>query len=142
MMTPPNNLQMLMIDNLTVLIGKAIEASRRAYAPYSNYAVGAVLRSTDGQLFTGCNVENASYPVSICAERGALMKAISEGHQTFDLLIVASQDGGTPCGMCRQMLSEFSVEMRVVVVAIDGKVTLDVPLSDLLPHNFTAESLR
>jgi cytidine deaminase len=130
-----------MIDNLTLLIGKAIEASRKAYVPYSNYRVGALLLSTDGRQFTGCNVENAAYPACICGERTALVKAVSEGAQSFDLIVVATKNGGSPCGLCRQMLYEFSPNMRVVCVSFDGKITIDTPLSELLPYGFGPSSL-
>lgn len=131
-----------MKHNLTVLIGQAIAVSRRAYAPYSNYAVGAALVGADGQVFTGCNVENASYPAAICAERGALMKAISEGVQDFDVIVVATRNGGSPCGICRQMLSEFGVSLRIVMVDFEGEIALDTTLAELLPHSFTPQSLK
>lgn len=131
-----------MKHNLTMLIGKAIEVSRRAYTPYSNYKVGAVLGCEDGQFFTGCNVENAAYPATICAERGALMKAISEGVQSFDILVVATHNGGSPCGMCRQMISEFGTDLRVVMVNFEGEIVLDTTLEALLPHNFSPTNLQ
>ena len=131
-----------MIDNLTLLIGKAIEASRKAYIPYSNYRVGALLLASDGQHFTGCNVENASYPATICAERTALVKAVSEGVQSFELIVVATKNGGSPCGICRQMLYEFSPKMRVVCVSFDGKISIDAPLYELLPHGFGPNELH
>ena len=131
-----------MKDNLTLHIGRAIEASRRAYAPYSNYKVGAVLVSADGeQVFTGCNVENASYPATICAERTALVKAVSEGIREFRGIVVATLNGGSPCGVCRQMLYEFSSEMQVICVNFDGDITIDTTLEKLLPHGFGSESL-
>lgn len=127
--------------NLTMLIGQAIAASRNAYAPYSNYRVGAVLVSQDERIFTGCNVENASYPVTICAERTALVKAVSEGAREFQIIVVATKNGGSPCGMCRQMLYEFSPHLRVVTCDFTGKVYLDTSLSELLPNGFRPESL-
>lgn len=125
-----------MIDNLTIHIGKAIEASRKAYAPYSNFRVGALLLASNGQQFTGCNVENASYPASICAERTALVKAVSEGVKNFGLIVIATKNGGSPCGICRQMLYEFSPQMRVVCVNFDGEITIDTSLDQLLSHGF------
>jgi cytidine deaminase len=130
-----------MIDNLTLIIGKAIEASRKAYVPYSNYRVGALLVANDGRQFTGCNVENAAFPACICGERTALVKAVSEGVQNFELIVVATKNGGSPCGLCRQMLYEFSPTMRVVCVSFDGKITIDAPLNDLLPYGFGPNSL-
>lgn len=128
---------MTMEDSLTPLIQAAIQAATFAYAPYSHYRVGAVLRSTtDGRLFTGCNVENAAYPSCICAERTALVKAVSEGHQAFDLIVVATRNGGSPCGSCRQMLYEFAPHLRVVMVNFDGNITGDEVLTDLLKLGF------
>ena len=80
------------------LIDLALEARRRAYAPYSNYAVGAALRTKSGKLYTGVNVENAAYPATICAERTAVVKAVSEGEREFEVIAVATANGGTPCG--------------------------------------------
>lgn len=130
-----------MIDNLTIYIGKAIEASRKAYVPYSNFRVGAFLVAKNGQKFTGCNVENAAYPACICAERTALVKAVSEGVKDFEIIIVATKTGGTPCGLCRQMLYEFSPEMRVICVNFDGDITLDTSLDKLLAHGFRPNDL-
>ena len=130
-----------MIDNLTINIGKAIEASRKAYAPYSNFRVGALLIASNGQQYTGCNVENASYPASICAERTALVKAVSEGVKDFELIVVATKNGGSPCGVCRQMLYEFSPKMRVVCVNFDGEITIDTSLEQLLLHGFGPQHL-
>lgn len=131
-----------MNHNITLLIGQAVAASRHAYAPYSEYAVGAALVGTDGQTFTGCNVENASYPASICAERGALMKAVSEGVQKFDVIVVATRNGGSPCGVCRQMLSEFGIDLRVITVTFEGDIVLDTTLAALLPHSFAPQHLQ
>src|SRR5512140_3721944 len=93
-----------------LLIDLAVEAGRRAYAPYSNYPVGAALRTRSGRIFTGCNVENAAYPTSICAERVAIFKAVSEGEKEFEVMAVGTGDGGAPCGSCRQVLAEFGLE--------------------------------
>ncbi len=117
-------------------IEKAQQVTENAYVPYSNYAVGAALVSTDGTIFTGCNVENASFPATICAERAALVKAISEGVREFDLIVVATRDGGSPCGICRQMLYEFAPTMRVVTVDAQNEIHLDTTLDKLLPHGF------
>ncbi len=118
------------------LVGNAITASQYAYIPYSHYPVGAALRTTDGTIYTGCNVENAAYPATICAERTALVKAISEGERHFDAIAVVTKNGGSLCGTCRQMLYEFAPNMRVVVADMDGHVHTDCPLSDLLPYGF------
>lgn len=124
------------------LVKQAIEASQRAYVPYSEFPVGAVLRSTDGTLFTGCNVENAVYPVAICAERTALVKAVSEGHQAFDLIVIVTRSGGSPCGICRQMLYEFSPDMRVIMADLNGKIHHEAVLRDLLPLGFSPVDLQ
>jgi cytidine deaminase len=123
-------------DTIQSLIAAASAASTQAYIPYSGYAVGAALRTLDGQVFTGCNVENASYPATICAERTALVKAVSEGHQQFDTLVVVTRDGGTPCGVCRQMLYEFAPELQVVVADFDGTIYHTTTLTDLLAYGF------
>jgi cytidine deaminase len=127
---------------LQALVRQAIDATRHAYIPYSHYPVGAALRAADGTIYTGCNVENASYPVTICAERTALVKAVSEGQRQFDLLAVATRNGGSPCGMCRQMLFEFAPELRIVTVDLDGVLYSDCTLSELLPNGFGPSSLE
>jgi cytidine deaminase len=126
-------------DNLGALVTQAIAAAGQAYCPYSGYPVGAVLRATDGTLYTGCNVENASFPASICAERTALVKAVSEGQQTFDLLVVVTRNAGSPCGVCRQMLYEFAPTLRVIIADLDGKIHSDQRLDALLPLGFGSQ---
>jgi len=126
------------LDNL---IEKAVAAAQHAYIPYSKYAVGAALKAASGKVYTGCNVENASYPAGICAERTALVKAISEGERNFDTIVVTSRNGGAPCGICRQMLSEFGTDLRVVVTDMDGNVYQDTTLDAILPTSFGPASL-
>lgn len=119
------------------LLDAARAVKERAYAPYSEFRVGAALQSTDGRIFTGCNVENASYPVGLCAERAALGTAVASGARRFGLLAVAS-DAATPtppCGMCRQALSEFGMELKIVSTSRDG-VCVSWRLRDLLPAHF------
>jgi cytidine deaminase len=123
------------------LIDAAIAVAGQAYIPYSDYPVGAALRATDGTVYTGCNVENASYPVTICAERTALVKAVSEGRRAFDLLVVVTRNAGSPCGMCRQMLYEFAPDLPVVIADLDGHVHYETTLSALLLHGFGPSSL-
>lgn len=118
------------------LIQQAIAASQNAYVPYSKYHVGAALRAVSGTVYTGCNVENASYPACICGERTALVKAISEGDRAFDVIVVATANGGSPCGVCRQMLFEFAPDLRVVTVDFDGNIVIDASLRDLLLYGF------
>lgn len=128
--------------DIQTLVAQAIEASRRAYAPYSRYPVGAALRTEDGAIFTGCNVENAAYPATICAERTALVKAVSEGQRRFDALAVVTRTGGSPCGLCRQMLYEFAPRLRVVIADLDGRIVTDCVLADLLPAGFGPQHLE
>ena len=123
------------------LVKTAIKAAGNAYAPYSNYPVGAALKATDGTIYTGCNVENAAYPATICAERTALVKAVSEGQRQFESIAVVSQSGGFPCGTCRQMLYEFAPDLRVIIANLEGEIVHDARLSDLLPHGFGAAQL-
>src|SRR5688572_27373452 len=123
------------------LIQKAIAASKNAYVPYSHYHVGAALAAADGTVHTGCNVENAAYPSTICGERTALVKAVSEGKREFRIIVVATENAGSPCGTCRQMLFEFSPDLRVVIVDFSGKVHHDMPLRELLPLGFGPSDL-
>lgn len=123
-------------ENTQTLITAAINAADFAYIPYSDYAVGAALQSSDGTIFTGCNVENASYPATICAERTALVKAVSEGHRTFNALAVVTENGGSPCGVCRQMLYEFAPDLTVIIADLQGNVHHTLTLRELLAHGF------
>lgn len=129
------------MDDVHALVQAAISASGRAYAPYSSYPVGAALRAADGTIYTGCNVENAAYPACICAERTALVKAVSEGERRFDMLAVVTRNAGSPCGVCRQMLYEFAPHLRVIIADLDGRVHHDVSLSDLLALGFSPARL-
>ena len=121
--------------NRNCLIKKAAEAAKIAYSPYSRYHVGAALLTKSGEIFTGCNVENSSYGATICAERTAFVKAVSEGSRDFAAIAVVSQDGEAwPCGICRQVLFEFSPQMLVIT---GNEEHLDVvTLEELLPHGF------
>jgi cytidine deaminase len=125
-----------------VLIDLANEARRRAYAPYSNYQVGAALRTRSGRLFTGCNVENAAYPTSMCAERVAIYKAVSEGEKEFDVIAVVTPNGGTLCGGCRQVLAEFGLDTLVLVANGEGRLVQETTVSGLLPGAFTPKDLK
>ena len=123
------------------LLQKAIEMMERAYVPYSHYRVGAALLAQDGTVYTGCNVENAAYGNTLCAERTALCKAISEGARKFTAIaIAASGSAPFPCGACRQSLYEFAPDLRVLVTW-DGNVR-EAKLSDLLPEGFGPSSLN
>lgn len=117
------------------LIDAARQARQRAYAPYSSFSVGAALRVHSGRVFTGCNVENASYGLTICAERVAVVKAISEGECDFEAIAIVSQGGVMPCGACRQVLAEFNSNLRVIMVDLEGNKR-EFCLSELLPEAF------
>jgi len=127
---------------LAELRAAAFAVMERAYAPYSRFRVGAVLRATTGELAAGCNVENAAYPASICAERGAIMAALAAGLRSFDLLVLATEaDKPTPpCGQCRQVLVEFAPALPIVSVTRSGREARWT-LAELLPHPFTPASL-
>jgi len=131
----------LSADERSALIDLATEARRRAYAPYSKYLVGAALRTKSGKLFTGCNVENAVYPVSICAERVAIFKAVSEGENEFEVIAVVTSNGGSPCGSCRQVMAEFGLDTTVVLADSNGRVVQETTVGDLLPAAFTPRDL-
>jgi cytidine deaminase len=123
------------------LIEQANEARRYAYAPYSNYPVGAALRTKSGRVFTGINVENAAYPTSMCAERTAVFKAVSEGEHEFDAIAVVTDNGGSPCGSCRQVLAEFGQDTIVLIANGEGELLQETTVKDLLPGAFTPEHL-
>lgn len=96
------------------LMQEAKKVRANSYSPYSNYSVGAALLTKEGKIFTGTNVENASYGASICAERAAVLKAVSEGYKNFEAILLYSNSGGVPCGMCLQVLAEFNPEMSII----------------------------
>ena len=125
------------------LINLAFEAMEQAYAPYSGFSVGAALECADGSVFLGCNVENAAYGSTICAERTAVVKAVSEGRQEFRRIAIAAQseDYCMPCGACRQVLSEFSTDMEVLSAKKDGRY-VSYKLSALLPKVNIKSELR
>lgn len=123
------------------LIETALIARQWAYAPYSNYMVGAAVLTNSGRIYDGVNVESAAYPTSMCAERVAIFKAVSEGERQFVAIAVATKNGGAPCGGCRQVISEFGLETLVIITDGEGKVVQEVPISDLLPGAFLPEHL-
>jgi len=123
------------------LIAKAMEAREKAHAPYSHFAVGAALLAKSGRIYTGCNVENASYGLSICAERAAVFKAVSEGERVFEAIAVVTEKGVTPCGACRQVLIEFGEDIQVIAADETGGYRI-FDLQELLPEAFNSEDLE
>ena len=124
------------------LIDLANTARQRAYVPYSNYPVGAALRTKTGRIFTGVNVENAAYPQTMCAERVAVFKAVSEGEKEFEVISVVTDNGGSPCGGCRQVLAEFGLDTIVLLADRNGKLLKETTVKELLPEAFTPDHLR
>jgi len=124
------------------LVGLANEARRRAYAPYSNYPVCAALRTKTGRLYTGVNVENAAYPQTMCAERIAIFKAVSEGETEFEVIAVVTNNGGSPCGGCRQVMAEFGLDTIVLIANGEGKLLKELSVGELLPEAFTPDRLN
>ena len=120
----------------------AVTMLDRAYCPYSHFAVGAALECADGTVFTGCNIENAAFSPTICAERTAVAKAVSEGHTDFVRIVVAGRCESfcVPCGVCRQVLREFAPDMEIICLNSKGEEQV-FTLSELLPHSFGPEFL-
>ncbi len=124
------------------LVDLANMARQRAYAPYSHYPVGSALRTKTGRIFTGVNVENAAYPQTMCAERIAIFKAVSEGEKEFEIITVVTDNGGSPCGGCRQVMAEFGLETIVILADGSGRIVKETTVSGLLPDAFTPEHLE
>lgn len=125
------------------LVAAAVEARGRAYAPFSRYRVGAAVRSEDGHVFSGCNVENASYGLSMCAERVAVFAAVAAGAREIRAVAVATDDGGTPCGACRQVLAEFAPQHGAALAVLLADAAGDVretTLAELFPQAFRLEA--
>ena len=128
-------------DEKQALIDLANESRRRAYVPYSNYPVGAALRTKSGRLYTGVNVENAAYPQTMCAERIAIFKAVSEGETEFEIIAVVTNNGGSPCGGCRQVMAEFGLDTIVLMANGKGELVKETSVNELLPEAFTPKHL-
>jgi cytidine deaminase len=125
------------------LVARARQTRDRAYAPYSNFPVGAALLGRSGRVYTGCNVENAAYPLATCAERTAVTKAVSEGERAFEAIAVVTATGAAPCGACRQILREFGGpegDLRVIVADTAGR-SRTYTIAELLPEAFTPDQL-
>jgi cytidine deaminase len=127
----------------TELVEKARAVRERAYAPYSGFPVGAALLGRSGAVYTACNVENAAYPLTTCAERAAVAKAVSEGERSFEAIAVVTATGASPCGACRQVLREFSGpegDLRVLIADLAGNVET-YTIAELLPAGFSSQEL-
>lgn len=129
-------------EQLTALRSAAVQAVERAWCPYSQFAVGAALLAEDGSIFSGCNVENASSSLTICAERNAVFQAVAAGQRSFRSIVIytATAEPTTPCGACRQVLAEFTPTLEVVCLC-DGPAVLRQTLDELLPMSFNAAQL-
>jgi cytidine deaminase len=123
------------------LIEQAMVARENAYVPYSEFPVGAAILTASGAVFTGCNIEIASYGATVCGERTAAFKAVSEGERSFYAVAVVTSNGAAPCGICRQVLYEFGPEMIVITADASGSITWEGPLTDLLPYGFGPQKL-
>lgn len=124
------------------LVKYAIEARKNAYAPYSHFNVGAALLAKSGEIYTGCNIENSSYSASVCAERVALFKAVSEGEREFIALalVTDTKEPVMPCGICRQVLAEFAPKLKIYSATISGAIK-EVTLDKIFPYAFTRKNL-
>jgi len=123
------------------LVDLANTVRQHAYVPYSNYRVGAAVLTKSGRVFTGVNVENASYPETMCAERVAVFRAVSEGERDLEMISVVTDNGGSPCGGCRQVLVEFGLDTIVLIANGEGKILKEMTVKDLLPEAFLPEHL-
>ena len=123
------------------LVDLANTVRQHAYVPYSNYRVGAAVLTKSGRVFTGVNVENASYPETMCAERVAVFRAVSEGERDLEMISVVTDNGGSPCGGCRQVLVEFGLDTIVLIANGKGKILKEMTVKDLLPEAFLPEHL-
>ncbi|MBI3158053.1 MAG: cytidine deaminase [Chloroflexi bacterium] len=123
------------------LVQSALDAQKWSYSPYSRYPVGAAVLTRSGRVYDGTNIENAAYPVSICAERVAVFKAVSEGEHEIEAVAVVTRNGGAPCGSCRQVLAEFGLEAIVLIADQAGEIRQETTVSALLPGAFTPDKL-
>jgi cytidine deaminase len=135
-------LTMLTDEMRETLIQKALHAREWAYAPYSDYAVGAAVLTESGKIYDGVNVENAVYPLTMCAERVAIFKAVSQGEKSFQAIAVATRNGGTPCGSCRQVMAEFGMDMIVLIADLNGELITEYTVADLLPNAFGQDDIK
>jgi cytidine deaminase len=125
-----------------ILITAAQDARQWAYAPYSQFPVGAALLTASGRIYDGVNVENAAYPSGICAERVAIFKAVSQGERDFLAIAVVTPRGGSPCGACRQVMAEFGLDLQVLIADEHGNCLHSITLRQLLPEAFGPHNLN
>ncbi|OJX38380.1 MAG: cytidine deaminase [Chloroflexi bacterium 44-23] len=128
-------------DQVSQLIEAASQVRRWAYVPYSKYPVGAAVLTTSGKIYDGVNIESAAYPTTMCAERVAIFKAVSEGERDFTAIAVVTENAGSPCGGCRQVMAEFGLETIVLIADTEGKLHLETTVGKLLPQAFTPKDL-
>lgn len=124
-----------------LLIQTARHVQKWAYAPYSHYLVGAALLTVSGRVYDGVNIENAVFPLTICAERTAIYKAVSEGERNFVAMAIVTDNAGSPCGSCRQVMAEFGLDMVVIVANSEGVVRWEKTVGELLPETFIPTDL-
>jgi cytidine deaminase len=124
------------------LVDLANSVRQYAHVPYSHYPVGSALRTKTGRIFTGVNVENAAYPQTMCAERIAIFKAVSEGEKEFEIITVVTDNGGSPCGGCRQVMAEFGLDTIVIMADGSGRILKETTVKELLPEAFTPQHLE
>jgi cytidine deaminase len=127
--------------NITQLRVMAQEASKNAYSPYSKAFVGSALETSDGSVYTGCNIENASYGGTICAERVAILKAVSDKKMKLVKIYIYTKEGWPPCGMCRQVMSEFADDNLEVIIGNEAGHETKIAFKDLMPLSFTPSHL-
>jgi len=133
---------MLTDEQREQLIQIAQHTRQWAYAPYSNYQVGAALLTTSGRIYEGVNIENAAYPTGMCAERVAIFKAVSEGERQFEAIAVVTRNGGTPCGACRQVVAEFGQDTIILIANDQGQIIQETRIKELLPSAFGPNDLN
>jgi len=134
-------MQTLTLEQKTRLVETARAARQWAYVPYSQYAVGAAVLTDSGKIYDGVNIENAAYPDTICAERVAIFKAVSEGERRFVAIAVVTSNAGTPCGSCRQVMAEFGLDTLVIIANADGVIKSEGTVEQILPGAFTPKDL-
>ena len=131
------------VKNDSELMDMAKEAMKSAYAPYSHFSVGAAVETDDGEVYCGCNIENSSYGATICAERTAISKAVSEGYRRITRIAICDSNNSFawPCGICRQVMSEFAAEEFYVILEDNGKIS-NFSLKELLPNSFSSKDMN